>query len=79
MPTCCVPSHFQFINALSTTIAYTPAMVDKYGTTPRVFVYYRDPADGTFLLSPFFTLAKFFGGNIVVDHGGEQSGFVVVT
>lgn len=55
-------------------------MVDRYGPIPRVFTYYHDPVTDEFLLSNFFTLNKFINGNqIVVDHGGPNTGIIVVT
>lgn len=79
MPTCCVPERFQFNNASITSITYTDAMRDKYGIQPKVFVYYYDPVTGEYYLSPFFTVMKFDGSTITVDHGGPNTGFVVVT
>lgn len=78
MPNCCIPTRVPFANATTTSIAYTPAMVDKYGIQPRVFVYYYDTVTGEFYLSPFFTVMQFDGNNINIDHGGPNSGFVVV-
>lgn len=78
MPTCCVPTQIEFANATITTITYDQAMIDKYGTQPRVFVYYYDAVTGEFYLSPFFTVMKFDGSTITVDHGGPSSGFVIV-
>ena len=79
MPTCCIPTKVQFINADTTTIVYTQAMRDSYGTQPRVFVYYYDSTTGEFYQSTFFTVMHFDGNNITVDHGGNSSGFIVVT
>lgn len=80
MPRCCTPTQFQFVNQTSTTIIYDPVMIDKYGPIPRVYTYYRDAVTGEFLLSNFFTVNKFINGNqIVVDHGGPNTGIVVVT
>lgn len=80
MPRCCVPTQVQFNNATSTSIIYNAAMLDRYGPIPRLFTYYFDPATGEFLLSNFFTVNKFINGNqIVVDHGGPQTGIIVVT
>lgn len=79
MPNCCVPTRVQFINATSTTITYDEVMRDKYGAKPRVFVYYHDDVTGELYQSTFFTLITFNGSAITVDHGGPNSGFVVVT
>lgn len=79
MPTCCIPTRVNFNNATSTTIAYSPAMRKAYGVQPRVFVWYFDNNTGEFYLSPFFTLMKFDGNNIIVDHGGPNTGFVIIT
>jgi hypothetical protein len=79
MPRCCEETKFQFNNASTTTIAYSDAMRDMYGTQPRVFVWYYDPVTGEFYLSTFFTVIKFNGSNINIDHGGPSTGIVVVT
>lgn len=78
MPVCCIPTQVQFINASSTSITYDAVMRDKYGIQPRVFVYYYDSVTGEFYLSPFFTVMKFDGSTITVDHGGPNTGVVVV-
>lgn len=78
MPTCCIPTQVQFANASTTSITYDQTMRDKYGVQPRVYVYYHDPVDGSFYHSPFFTHVTFNGTTIVVDHGGPNSGIVVV-
>lgn len=78
MPRCCVPTQVQFINASSTSITYDDVMRDKYGIQPRVFVYYHDPVTGEFYRSSFFTVMKFDGSTITVDHGGPNSGVVVI-
>jgi hypothetical protein len=79
MPQCCPPTEFSFSNATSTTIAYDEAMRAKYGTKPRVNVYYYDTVSGELYLSPFFTVVKFISNNIIVDHGGPNSGIISVT
>lgn len=79
MPRCCVPTQVIFSNATATSIVYDQVMRDKYGVQPRVFVYYHDPVTGELYLSPFFTVMKFNGSTITIDHGGPNSGMVVVT
>jgi hypothetical protein len=76
---CCAPATFPFNNVASSTIAYTPAMQAIYGTTPRVFVLYRDMVTGEYLVSSFFTVIEYTPGQIFVDHGGPQYGIVVVS
>lgn len=79
MPRCCTPTRVNFANASTTAITYTQAMRDKYGVQPRVYVYYYDSVTSEFYLSPFFTVMTFDGSTITVDHGGPNSGVVVVT
>ena len=79
MPKCCIPTRVQFVNASTTTIAYPQSLRDKYGPQPRVYVYYRDPATNELYLSPFFTVMHFTGTSINIDHGGPNTGIVVVT
>lgn len=75
---CCPTTPVQFVDEASTTIAYTPIMQEQYGPTPRVFVWYRDEVTGELVASSWFTLMKVQGGNIVVDHGGPSTGFIVI-
>lgn len=74
---CCAPSTFPFNNAESSTIEYGPALQLLHGSTPKVFVLYREE-DGSYLVAPWFTRIEFSGGEIRVDHGGPQIGIVVV-
>lgn len=76
---CCTPSTFVFNNAESSTIEYGPALQEAYGSTPKVFVLYRDPDTEEYLVAPWYTRIEFSGGEIRVDHGGVQSGVVVVS
>lgn len=78
MPVCCIPTTVTFVNAVSTSITYDAVMRDKYGIQPRVYVYYYDSVTGEFYLSPFFTVMKFDGNTITVDHGGPNTGVVVI-
>lgn len=79
MANCCVPTEFIFSNASSTTIAYDDVLRAKYGSKPRVNVYYFDPVTNELYLSPFFTVVKFISNNIIVDHGGPNSGIISIT
>lgn len=79
MPACCQQTKIPFNNADTTTIVYDDVMRSKYGIQPRVFVWYYDSDNGEFYLSTFFTVMKYISGNIVVDHGGPNTGFVIVT
>jgi hypothetical protein len=79
MPTCCPQIEVSFTNESSTTIAYTALMQQQFGNTPRVFVWYYDSeADEYYLSNAFFTRVAFVGGNVIVDHGGPNTGFVVI-
>lgn len=78
MPTCCLPTEVQFANASTTSIIYDSVMQDKYGSKPRVYVYYYDSVTGEFYLSTFFTVIKFNGTIINIDHGGPSTGKVVI-
>lgn len=79
MPKCCTPSQFTFANASNTSILYDVAMRNKYGTQPKVFVWYYDAEIDEYYLSTFLTVIKFNGTNIDIDHGGPNSGIVIVT
>ncbi len=75
---CCPSTTVSFVNAANTVIPYTPLLQQQYGPTPRVYVWYRDDVTGEYLQSSFFTFTSYGGGNIEVDHGGPQTGFVVI-
>jgi hypothetical protein len=75
---CCAPTIFPFTNAASSTIAYGPVLATQYGSTPRVFVLYRDAGTGEYIVAPWFTRIEFSNDEIRVDHGGPQNGVVVV-
>lgn len=80
MPVCCTPTRVLFANVTQTVIQYTQDMRDRYGIQPKVYVYYFDTVTGEYVLSVLpFTSMRFDGSQITIDHGGAQSGFVVVT
>ena len=76
---CCSPSTFAFSNAESSTIEYGPALQAQHGSTPKVFVLYRDNDTGEFMVAPWFTRIEFSAGQVRVDHGGPQTGVVVIS
>ena len=79
MPKSCEPTQVQFNNASTTVIPYTQSLRDKYGIQPKVFTWYVDTVNGGLYMSPFFTVMNFDGNTITVDHGGPNTGIVVVT
>jgi len=75
---CCTPATFSFTNAASSTIDYGPGLLAQYGSQPRVFVLYRDADTGEYVVASWFTRIEFTGSAVEVDHGGPQSGLVVI-
>ena len=75
---CCAPTIVPFANVSSSTVAYTIPLQQKYGSNPKVFVYYQDPETGEYYISPFFTRMAFVDGSIEIDHGGENTGLIVI-
>lgn len=75
---CCPGIETPFVNEAVSTVDYTPLMRQQFGQTPRVYVWYRNLDTGTYLQSSFFTLISFENNQVVVDHGGEQTGFIVI-
>jgi hypothetical protein len=75
---CCSPSVFAFTNADSSTIEYGPALQASHGYQPKVFVLYRDSGTGEYTVAPWFTRIEFGGGQVRVDHGGPNTGLVVI-
>lgn len=76
---CCSQSVFPFSNAETSTIEYGPALHAAHGSIPKVFVLYRDPDTGEFLVAPWYTRIEFSGGQVRVDHGGVATGQVVIS
>jgi hypothetical protein len=75
---CCAPSVFAFNNAEFSTIEYGPALQAQHSSTPKVFVLYRDSETGEYTVAPWFTRIEFSAGQVRVDHGGPQSGILVI-
>lgn len=77
---CCEPTRISFVNESSSTIQYTTQMQNTYGSKPRVFVYYYDDITGEFYQSNFFTVINYniTTQTITVDHGGPQTGFIII-
>lgn len=76
---CCPQSTFPFSNATESVIEYGPVLQAAYGSMPDVFVLYRDPDTGEFLVAPWYSRIEFSGGQLRVDHGGPQTGSVVIS
>ena len=82
MSVCCPPTRIEFFNEAITTIAYSPSMRAQYGSEPRIFVYYVDPITNELYLSNSFLTTIHFNtatNVITVDHGGPNSGIIVIT
>lgn len=77
---CCPTTPILFVNTAISVVQYTPLMQQQYGPTPRVYIYYRDPDTGTYMQSSWFTFTAYsqVSQNITVDHGGPQTGFIVI-
>ena len=75
---CCTPTIFPFANAASSDIPYGPALVQQHGSQPNIFVLYRDADTGKYIYASWFTRIEFHGTSIFVDHGGPQTGLVIV-
>lgn len=65
---CCAPNITQFAAEFITTVPYV-------GTRPTVSVIYLQP-DGTFLQAGVFTQINFTTTDVIVDHGGQSSGYI---
>ena len=80
MPVCCTPTIINFANATQTVVNYTQEMRDKYAFPPKVFAYYFDTVTGEFVLSVLpLTSMRFSGNTLTVDHGGPNSGRLIIT
>lgn len=65
---CCLPIIQPFLAESVTTIGYT-------GNKPTVTVAYLQ-GDGTFSVAGVFTLVTITNTQVIVDHGGNFSGYV---
>lgn len=80
MPVCCTPTVIQFANVAQSVINFTQAMRDKYGYPPKVYVYYFDAVTNEYIMSVLpLTSMRWNGDVLTIDHGGAQSGRVVIT
>lgn len=73
---CCTPTIQPFFNASSTTISYSPFMVEQYGSQPDVQVFYKEGTE--YVLSNDMNAVVFNGSTIVVDHGGPNTGIIKI-
>lgn len=80
MPVCCVPTIIQFANIAQSVINFTQDMRDKYSFPPKVYVYYFDPVTNEYIMSVLpLTSMRFNGDILTIDHGGPNSGRIVIT
>lgn len=80
MPVCCTPTIIPFANASQSVINYTQDMRDKYSFPPKVYVYYFDTTTNEFVMSVLpLTSMRWNGNTLTIDHGGPQSGRIVIT
>lgn len=55
-------------------------MRDRYAFPPKVFVYYFDPVTLEYVLSTLpLTSMRWVGSTLTIDHGGPNSGTIVIT
>lgn len=80
MPVCCEPTIVPFANVSQTVISYTQDMRDKYAFPPKVYVYYYDTITLEYVLSVLpLTSMRWVGSTLTIDHGGPNSGRIIVT
>lgn len=68
--TCCNSNITPFAAASTTMVPYT-------GNRPTISVIYLQP-DGTFLQAGVFTQINFTTTDVIIDHGGPASGYVLL-
>lgn len=68
--TCCNPLVSYFFNESITTVPYT-------GVKPIVQVLYKQP-DNTYLAAGIFTQIEITATDIIIDHGGSETGIVKI-
>lgn len=78
---CCPPTIVPFSNAAITSFPYTVELQSKYGTEPRIEVFYYDAGTETFIQNNGMpgSQVKDDGVNVVIDHGGVQTGIVKIS
>lgn len=73
---CCPPTIVPFTNQPTVTIPYSPFMIEEYGVTPNVQVYYKEGTE--YVLSNDMNAVTVEPGSILVDNGGPNSGVVKI-
>lgn len=76
---CCDPFIVPFFNKSSTAIGYGPSLRTKFGLAPNVSVSYWDGTQ--YVNAGIMTQIKFNTfpvTQILVDHGGPNTGFVKI-
>lgn len=80
MPVCCAPTIIPFANVTQTIVNYTQDMRDKYAFPPKVYAYYFDISTNEYVMSVLPLTSMRWSGNVLtIDHGGPNSGRVVIT
>lgn len=73
---CCTPYTIPFESQSRTVINYTPTLRINFGNVPNIEIMYRQP-DGTYIKAEVqITLTGIVGDEIVIDHGGTQTGYI---
>ena len=78
---CCTPTIVPFVNAAISTISYPSGLKTLYGNYPRVqIIYYDNDAAEYVVATPLEeSRVAFNGTQIIIDHGGNQSGLIKIS
>ena len=80
MPVCCAPTIIPFANVAQSVVNFTQEMRDRYAFPPKVYVYYYDTVTGEYVMSVLpLTSMRWSGSQLTIDHGGPNSGRIVIT
>jgi hypothetical protein len=74
---CCTPTIVPFTNEATKEIPYSAAMIEEYGSTPNIQVYYREGTE--YVLSDDANRVDFNGVRILVDFGGPNTGIIKIS
>ncbi len=73
---CCPQTILPFTNEPITIIGLTDALKSSYTLVPNIEVVYLDEQTGEYVLEGIITNIHVTASQIIIDHGGNATGFI---
>jgi hypothetical protein len=73
---CCAQTILPFTNEPITVIGLTDALKNAYSFAPNIEVVYLDEQTGEYVLEGIITNVHITSSQIIIDHGGNATGFI---